>query len=153
MGLDPAKEALFARAVDLMRRRLARFGQDSNRFGLIHLDMRLANLLIDGEEVKVIDFDDCGFSWRLYDAATTVSFFEHEPHVPDLMAAWVKGYRRIHELPAEDEAEIPTFVMLRRMILVAWIGSHSETDLAQSMGVDYTEKTAPMCEAYLSRFG
>jgi hypothetical protein len=43
--------------------------------------------------------------------------------------------------------------MLRRLLLVAWIGSHSETDLARSMGVDYTEKTAPMCEDYLTRFG
>jgi Ser/Thr protein kinase RdoA (MazF antagonist) len=153
MGLDDEKEALFARAVDLMRRRLERFGKGSDRFGLIHCDMRLANLLVDGDEVKVIDFDDCGFSWHLYDAAAAVSFFEHEKHVPELMAAWAKGYRRVHELPAEDEAEIPTFVMLRRMILVAWIGSHSETDLAQSMGVSYTEKTVPMCEEYLSRFG
>ncbi len=104
-------------------------------------------------EVKVIDFDDSGFSWHLYDAATAVTFFEHESHVPDLMAAWAKGYRKVHDLPAEDEAEIPTFVMLRRMLLVAWIGSHAETDLAQSMGVSYTEKTAPMCEDYLRRFG
>ena len=69
------------------------------------------------------------------------------------MAAWVEGYRRVHELPAEDEAEIPTFVMLRRMLLVAWIGSHSATDLAQSMGVSYTASTVPLCEDYLSRFG
>ena len=153
MGLDAEKEALFARAAELMRWRLERFGKGPDRFGLIHSDMRLANLLIDGDEVKVIDFDDSGFSWHLYDAATAVSFFEHEHHVPELMASWVKGYRKVHDLPAEDEAEIPTFVMLRRMILVAWIGSHSETDLAQSMGVDYTEKTVPMCEDYLSRFG
>jgi Ser/Thr protein kinase RdoA (MazF antagonist) len=73
--------------------------------------------------------------------------------VPELMTAWVEGYRRVHELPAEDEAEIPTFVMLRRMILVAWIGSHSETELAQSMGVAYTQNTLPLCERYLSRFG
>ena len=37
--------------------------------------------------------------------------------------------------------------------LVAWIGSHSETDLAQSMGVAYTDTTCPLCEDYLSRFG
>jgi Ser/Thr protein kinase RdoA (MazF antagonist) len=152
IGLDPAKVALFARTVDLIGKRLARFGNSPSRFGLIHCDMRLANLLVDGAEVKVIDFDDCGFSWHLYDAATAVSFFEHEPHVPELMAAWAKGYRTVLDLPAEDEAEIPTFVMLRRMILVAWIGSHSETDLAQSMGVAYTEKTAPMCEDFLARF-
>jgi Ser/Thr protein kinase RdoA (MazF antagonist) len=73
--------------------------------------------------------------------------------VPELMAAWVEGYRRVHDLPAEDEAEIQTFVMLRRMILVAWIGSHSETDLAKSMGVAYTEATVGLCEDYLTKFG
>jgi Ser/Thr protein kinase RdoA (MazF antagonist) len=52
-------------------------------------------------------------------------------------------------LSPEDEAEIPTFVMLRRLLLVAWIGSHSETELAQSMGVEYTEGTAGLCEEYL----
>lgn len=153
MGLDAEKVALFGRTVDLIGRRLAAFGKGPERFGLIHCDMRLANLLIDGDTVKVLDFDDCGFSWHLYDAATAVSFFEHEPHVPELMAAWVEGYRRVLDLPAEDEAEIPTFVMLRRMLLVAWIGSHSETDLAQSMGVAYTDTTCPLCEDYLSRFG
>jgi Ser/Thr protein kinase RdoA (MazF antagonist) len=153
MGVDPQKEALFARAVELIGARLARFGKGRDRFGLIHCDMRLANLLVDGDEVKVIDFDDCGFCWHLYDSAAAVSFFEHEKHVPELMDAWVRGYRKVRELPAEDEAEIPTFVMLRRMILVAWIASHAETDLARSMGVGYTEKTAPMCEHFLSRFG
>ncbi len=115
--------------------------------------MRLANLLIDGDTVKVIDFDDCGFSWHLYDAATAVSFFEHEKHVPELLQSWIAGYRKALPLPAEDEAEMQTFVMLRRMLLVAWIGSHSETDLAKSMGVSYTEQTAPLCEDYLTTFG
>lgn len=153
MGLDEAKEKLFADTVALIGRRLALFGKAPSRFGLIHSDMRLANLLVEGDTVKVLDFDDSGFSWHLYDAATAVSFFEHEPYVPELMAAWVEGYRRVHDLPAEDEAEIPTFVMLRRMLLVAWIGSHAETDLAQSMGIAYTEGTVGMCEEYLSRFG
>ena len=153
MGVDGQKAALFARTVGLIGRRLAAYGQDSNRFGLIHCDLRLANLLIDDDAVKVIDFDDCGFSWFMYDAATPVSFYEHEPQVPDLIDAWTTGYRRVLDLPTADEAEIPTFVMLRRMLLVAWIGSHSETDLAKSMGLPYTEGTTGLCEAYLSAFG
>ncbi len=115
--------------------------------------MRLANLLMDRGTIKVIDFDDCGFSWLLYDCATTVSFFEDNPEVPELLEAWVRGYRRVGTLSAEEEAEIDTFVMLRRLLLVAWIGSHSETELAQSMGVAYTQGTLPLCERYLSRFG
>ena len=72
--------------------------------------------------------------------------------LPELLAAWVRGYRRAGILPLEDEAEIETFVMLRRLLLVAWIGSHSETDLAQSMGVEYTRGTVALCERYMSRF-
>jgi hypothetical protein len=43
--------------------------------------------------------------------------------------------------------------MFRRMLLIAWIGSHSETDLAQSMGVPYTNDTVALAEDYLKRFG
>lgn len=153
MGVDAPKAALFARTVDLIERRLAAYGQGNDRFGLIHCDLRLANLLIDRDAVKVIDFDDCGFSWFMYDAATPVSFYEHQPQVPDLIESWKTGYRRVLDLAAADEAEIPTFVMLRRLLLLAWIGSHSETDLAQSMGLDYTNGTTGLCETYLSTFG
>lgn len=152
-GLTAELDALFGRTVECIGRRLEAFGTSPERFDLIHGDMRLANLLIDGETTKVIDFDDCGFSWLMYDCATAVSFFEHRPEVPELLRSWVRGYRRVIPLPQEDEEEIPTFVMLRRLLLVAWIGSHSETPLAQSMGADYTRGTAPLCERYLARFG
>ncbi len=152
MGMTPAIEPVFADTVALIGQRLEKFGKGCDRFGLIHGDMRLANLLMDSGTVKVIDFDDCGFSWFLYDCATTVSFFEHNPEVPELLAAWATGYRRIAPLSAADEAEIPTFVMLRRLLLVAWIGSHSETELAQAMGADYTRDTVALCEAYVSAF-
>ena len=44
--------------------------------------MRLANLLVDGRDVSVIDFDDCGFGWFMYDLGSSVSFIEHDPTVP-----------------------------------------------------------------------
>ncbi len=152
MGVDAERAKLFGRTVELIGRRLATYGNGAERFGLIHCDLRLANLLIDGKAVKVIDFDDCGFGWYMYDAATPVSFYEHEPQVPALIESWKQGYRRVIELSREDEAEIPTFVMFRRLLLVAWIGSHHETDLAKSMGHPYTEGTVGLCEEYLKKF-
>ena len=153
MGVDAEKSKLFQRTVDLIGTRLNAYGQANERFGLIHCDLRLANLLIDGDQVKVIDFDDCGFGWYMYDAATPVSFYEHEPQVPDLIEAWKTGYRKAGNLPKADEDEIPTFVMFRRLLLVAWIGSHAETDLAKSMGLPYTEGTIGLCEEYLRKMG
>ena len=101
-----------------MERRLKRFGQAPDRYGLIHADFRLANLLIHEGNTRVIDFDDCGIGWFLYDAGTAVSFFEHKPDVPELMEAWKEGYRRARPLSKEEDDEIWTFILLRRMTAV-----------------------------------
>lgn len=139
------------RTVDTIERRLAAYGTGPERFGLCHSDQRLANLLADGDHIRVIDFDDCGFGWFMYDFATTVSFFEEHPRVPEFKAAWLEGYREVAPLPAEDEAELDTFVMLRRLMLVTWIGSHyAFATEAQELGEGYTLGTLPLAEAYLS---
>jgi Ser/Thr protein kinase RdoA (MazF antagonist) len=136
-----------------LRRRLAAFGSGPERYGLVHADLRLANLLVHDGDTYLIDFDDCGWGWFLYDFGAAVSFFEHDPRVPELTDAWVRGYRTVQDLPAADEAEIPTFVLMRRLLLVAWIGSHAGTDLAQSMGAEYTATSCRLAEDYLGRFG
>jgi len=148
----PERERLLQRTVDLMERRLQRFGRGTSRYGLIHADFRLANLLVHEGDVRVIDFDDCGFGWFLYDAATAVSFFEDRADVPELMEAWKDGYRRRRVLPDGDEHELWTFIMMRRMTLFAWMGSHSETELARTEGPGYSAGTCELAERYLSRY-
>ena len=151
-ALDPARLALLERLAEVIGRRLAAYGKAPERFGLVHADLRLANLLIHEGETRVIDFDDSGLSWFLYDLATALSFIEEREDVPDLVRAWVEGYRTVRPLSAADEAEIPTFLMLRRMVILAWIGSHSETDLAQELGPEYTAGTCRLAERYLAEF-
>lgn len=138
---------------ETLRRRLAAFGDGPDRFGLVHADMRLANLLVDpagSAPVHVIDFDDCGFGWFLYDLGSSLSFLEHDPQVPDLIDAWVTGYQRVAPLTTAEVAELPTFVLLRRLLLVAWIGSHRDTDLAREMGAEFTVTSCDLAERYLS---
>jgi Ser/Thr protein kinase RdoA (MazF antagonist) len=153
-GLGMQREALaqLTRLDDTIRRRLERYGKSADRFGLTHADLRIANLLVDGDRTIVIDFDDCGLSWFMYDWATAVSFMEDHPHVPELQAAWVEGYRSVAPLSAEDEAELATFVMLRRLLLVAWIGSHHTfaTEAAE-LGAGFTDGTCELAESYLAQ--
>lgn len=129
--------------------RLKAFGRQTERFGLIHADMRLTNLLIEKGETRLIDFDDCGFGWFLYDFAAGISFLEDHPQVPALKEAWIKGYRVERKLSPAEECEIDTFVMFRRMALLAWIGSHIEVETAQQLAPTFAEGTARLAEAYL----
>ncbi|MFF5244913.1 phosphotransferase enzyme family protein [Streptosporangium sp. NPDC000095] len=150
LGMDTEARAVLGRLDKELRERLHRFGRGPGRYGLIHADLRAANLLVEGENPPgVIDFDDCGFGWYLYDLAAAVSFVEHRPEVPELIDAWVRGYRTVLDLPAEDEAEIWTFVMFRRLLLVAWIGTHTGADIATELGAGYTEGTCELAERHL----
>ncbi|WP_327085017.1 phosphotransferase [Nonomuraea sp. NBC_01738] len=150
LGVGPAEREILGRLDTTLRDRLARFGAGPERFGLIHADLRLANLLTDGHGTSVIDFDDCGFGWYLYDLGAAVSFIEHYPQVPEMIDSWTRGYRSVLDLPAVDEQEIWTFVMFRRLLLVAWIGSHSSVDVARELGAGYTRDSCDLAERFLT---
>ncbi len=150
MGLTPDGARLLTRTLHVIRERLDRFGRGPDRFGLVHADMRLANLLVAPPHLHVIDFDDCGLSWYLYDFATAVSFFEDDPVVPELMEAWVEGYRTIAPLGAAEVAELPTLVAARRILLTGWIAAHAEVPIAQQLGTKFTDNTLKVAEHFLS---
>ena len=150
IGVGASERRVLARLEDTLRIRLQAFGMAPERYGLAHADTRLANLLVHDGSVSVIDFDDSGFSWYLYDLGTTVSFFEHSPEVPALVDSWLEGYRRAGELSAEDQAEIWTFILFRRLLLLAWIGSHQSVDIAAELGAGYTQGSCDLAESYLS---
>lgn len=152
LGLTAAGRAVLERTDALLRQQTDALGKSPENFGLVHCDMRPANLLVDGDRLAVIDFDDCGLSWFGYDFAASVSFLEHEPCLGELMNAWVEGYRTVAPLSADEEAALPVFVMLRRMQLTAWIASHAETPTAQSMGVPYTLGTVALAERHLASY-
>lgn len=148
-GVNAGNRSILDRLDAELWQRLAEYGTGPDRFGLIHADMRLGNVLIDRGRVNLIDFDDCGFCWFAYDFAAAISFHETSPDVPMLKAAWLAGYQQTRALSDVDIAAIDSMVMLRRMALLAWIGSHSETKLAQQHMQGFAEGTVQLAERYL----
>ena len=152
-NVDASASDVLERVEKTVTARLKAFGKSEQRYGLIHADMRLANLLIDGGSTRLIDFDDCGLGWFLYDFAAGISFFEDSPEIPALREAWVRGYRKVRSLSADEEVEIDSFIMLRRMALLAWIGTHINVPEAQALAGDFGRVSAELGEAYLVRMG
>lgn len=148
-GVNARNGAILDRLNAALWMRLADYGSGPDRYGLIHADMRLGNLLVAGERLSLIDFDDCGLCWFTYDFAASISFHETSPAIPALKAAWLGGYQSVRPLGPDDIASIDAMVMLRRMALLAWIGSHAETGLAQRHAPGFADDTAVLAERYL----
>lgn len=151
LGMTPAKKRHLSRLVTALRPKIQAIGESSSRFGLIHADLRAANILVHQGEVAVIDFDDCGFSWFIYDLAAALSFLETHPDIPEYIDAWLTAYQKVRPLSRAEVDAIDSFILLRRMLLVAWIGSHADTQHAQAMGPEFTEDTCHLAENYLKR--
>lgn len=150
-GLDTDGVALLNRADARVRRELASYPTAAPAGGLVHCDLRDANLLKDAEgQVWVIDFDDIGFSWYLWDLSSGLTLQEHLPNVGDLASAWLGGYRQLRSLTARDVAAVPDLVFLRRLHVLAWLGSHPESDIANNVGDSYTLATYDLAEKYLN---
>ena len=151
LGLTPEGRAVLQELCGVLETRLNAYGKAADRFGLVHADLRLANLLARDDRLGVIDFDDCGFSWFIYDFAAAISFHETHDIVPALQDAWVAGYRSVAPLDDAHVAMIPTFILYRRLLLTAWIASHVETETAAEAGhAAFTEGTIALARAYLA---
>ncbi|MBX7431108.1 phosphotransferase [Mycobacterium sp. Y57] len=150
-GLTRDGVAVVERAASAVAASLTEFGQGPDRFGLIHADLRMANLMIgESAGITVIDFDDCGWSWHLADLGAVVSFIEDTPEAERMIVDWLRGYREVRAIPAGHVGMIPTFVMLRRMMLTAWVASHADADAAIAFTDGFAVGTVELAERYLS---
>lgn len=150
VNLDSSAFGLIEEVLQRVDRELANYGQDAKRYGLIHADLRLANLLVDHERTHVIDFDDCGFGWYMHDLASALSFYEHHERLHDWIEYWLAGYATVTRLSAHDIAMIPTFIIQRRIQLLAWTGTHADTQQVRSLGANWAKQSVDLCRRYLN---
>ncbi|CAJ1580100.1 phosphotransferase enzyme family protein [[Mycobacterium] wendilense] len=153
VGVGPPQRRLLGRAQDLLEQRLRAYGCGADRFGLMHADLRLANLLVHDGDITAIDFDDCGFSWFFYDFGAAVSFIEDDPALPRWQDAWLAGYRTAGTVSAADEEMLASFVMLRRLKLLAWMGTHDHALESRTKLARYAEGSCELAECYLTSGG
>ena len=109
---------------------LSKLPMDINSFGMIHADMHSQNVLIQEKQLSVIDFDDAGFGWYGFDLAVAIwdrlDFTATGCHFDIAYESLIKGY--LEERPnANDIIEtIPTFLLMRTMMLIRWIEDRPE---------------------------
>lgn len=83
----------------------------------IHADVLRENILVDGTVLSLIDFDDSGIGFPLYDLGTVLSQNLYEPAFADIRAALIQGYQSLR--PA-DARMVDVFTLGRCLASVGW---------------------------------
>ena len=110
----PDQSAVLIAARDALRAELPRHAAAGGKSGLIHADVLRENVLVSDAGLSLIDFDDSGFGFLLYDLGTVLSQNQYEPARDDLRDALMAGYGT----DAVDMVEL--FTMARIMASVGW---------------------------------
>ncbi|WP_172327081.1 phosphotransferase enzyme family protein [Mangrovicoccus sp. HB161399] len=120
--LSAAERACLAAARSAAAERLALL--DGGDLGVIHGDPLADNMLLAETGLVLIDFDDCGPGFRVYDLATALIGLAGQDGYDAAAEALLDGYRAGGG-PASDAAlaQLPLFVMLRAQASAAWARS------------------------------
>ena len=117
---------LFRESSIRIKEGLAKLGHNAKVFGMIHGDLHQRNYLFYQNEVRVIDFDDCGWGYYLYDLAITLeeSQNRHRSTAEDWAmqrANFLAAYQEIRALPENYEYYLELFEVMRVVEVANWI--------------------------------
>ena len=123
-ALAREERSLLIRARDRVRSELAALmarPEREPRFGLIHADFVPENLLLTPNgRIKLIDFDDSGFGWHMFDVATALYFIQENPCYEAAKAGLIEGYRAHRELPDRLLEQLAVFMTARGFTYLGW---------------------------------
>ena len=142
--LDPQTKELFIRFRAAARDRLASAGA-ALETGLIHADLVRENVLLDGPVIQMIDFDDGGFGFRLFDVATVLLKSIAEPDYPALKDSLIGGY---HSQRPLDLSLLDLFIAIRALTYVGWIVPRSHEDGGADRNARFVAEARDLCAGY-----
>ncbi|NNM00164.1 MAG: phosphotransferase, partial [Gammaproteobacteria bacterium] len=119
-ALSAGECQLMQRVRSVLKEQLQKLPKTPDVYGLIHADLVPENVLIDGDTLRLIDFDDCGFGWYLFEIATALYFVEPSQQA---MAAqnMVDGYRRLRPLSHQQLEQLDLFLLARGTTYLGWV--------------------------------
>lgn len=151
-------ELLSAEQKDLMRRvrqrlsqDLAVYGSTRDNFSLIHADLNFDNVMVEGDKVRPIDFDDAGFGWHLFDMSVTLNHLFFDRLEPLATGALVAGYRRARPISDAELEHLPLFMTMRSCSYLGWIRDRQEVSEIIERAPKLIENACRAAEAYLAK--
>jgi Ser/Thr protein kinase RdoA (MazF antagonist) len=148
-ALSESERTLLVRARDRVREELSALPRSPRSYGLIHADFAPENLIVDGSRVRLIDFDDAGYGWHLFEIATTLYFHIGQPYFATIERAMLAGYRSTRELNSADEALLPLFYTARGFTYLGWVHTRRETETARELTPMLIELACGVTRRYL----
>jgi Ser/Thr protein kinase RdoA (MazF antagonist) len=143
--LTREESVLLQRTRDMAYSQLETISDDQD-YGLIHADVITENILVDGNTVGLIDFDDGGWGFRGFELATFLMRFLDHPAYPDIRVALLDGYS---DRATFDPKTLDFFILLRALTYPGWIISRRSEPGGKERSLKAVRTAVPLARAFV----
>jgi Ser/Thr protein kinase RdoA (MazF antagonist) len=116
---------------------LAALSRNPDSWGLIHGDLYHWNVLFEGDQVNVIDFDDTQWGFWLADLATALADVMSSETYEDVRASLLAGYEEVSPLPPRTNELLDIFLQARLASVAAWVMSRTAIPAFRESGHEW----------------
>lgn len=146
-----AEAELLAQSRERVFADLDRLAKSPGSYSMIHADFAPENVMVNGEEVRLIDFDDAGFGWHLFELATSLYFIRGESFYDNAKHALIAGYRKHRQLTDAELERLPLFLLARGLTYIGWVHTRQETETARQLTPMLLASACELAEQYLTK--
>jgi Ser/Thr protein kinase RdoA (MazF antagonist) len=109
-------------AFQLIKNRFNELSANDGNFGLTHGDHRTGNVLYDGHEIHIIDFDEPVYHWYLADIAKPFLELPNTPFVEwqEKFEWFIHGYRTTFPISDEEINNLKWFTQMKSLDIYLW---------------------------------
>jgi len=140
---------LLVRGRDRVYAELSQIPKSAANYSMIHADFAPENVMVDGDDVRLIDFDDAGFGWHLFELATSLYFILDEPYFDQAQDALIAGYRAHRQLSDKELKLLPLHFLARGFTYLGWVHTRHETETARELTPMLLSSACELAENYL----
>lgn len=139
--------AVLQRARDRVRGRLTDLGPAA---ALIHGDLVPDNILLDGSVMRIIDFDDFGWSWVGFEMATSLFPLQISGGFDAGLEGYLEGYRGVRAFPEAELDFLPDMLLARALSYLGWPVGRPEIASARDLAPMIAFMVTEAAEQYLA---
>ena len=137
-------------AIAQLASELAALGTGPEVYGVIHADFTPENILVRGDEFVLIDFDDFGEGWHLFELATILFFYRPHARFAEYVDAVIAGYRTRRPL-GEAQLRLWTGMLLARgLTYLGWASERRGDETAEFIAEHVTPVVVALAREFLA---
>ena len=149
--MSQAERGELLAGIEVLRAQLAGYGKPEDRYGPIHADFTVENVMSTPEGLVLIDFDDFAAGWHLFDVATMLFFFGPHPRYQEIREAALAGYTAVRPLRQADLDVLDALIFGRGLTYLGWAADRRGEPEAEHVAMNIYPHVLHLARALTAR--